>query len=59
MTGLNDPPAANPAVEEDYEAYEDAFLEKVKSEYKDGWTEANWEEVCSVISFQHLNPLIE
>ena len=25
--------------EEDFEAYEDAFLGKIKEEYKDGWTE--------------------
>lgn len=23
----------------------DLFLEKIKNEYKDGWTEENWEEV--------------
>ena len=23
----------------------DAFLDKIKNEYKDGWTENNWEEV--------------
>jgi hypothetical protein len=27
------------------EADMDLFLDKIKNEYKDGWTEDNWEEV--------------
>jgi hypothetical protein len=27
------------------EADLDLFLDKIKTEYKDGWTEENWEEV--------------
>ena len=33
------------APEENFEEYEDLFLEKIKKEYKDGWSEENWEEV--------------
>ena len=37
----------NPSIEgdDDEEAVMDAYLEKIKDEYKDGWTEDNWEEV--------------
>ncbi len=30
---------------DDEEALMDAYLEKIRTEYKDGWTEDNWEEV--------------
>ena len=45
MTGIEKSSNENPVAEEDFEAYEDAFLEKVKKEYKDSWTEENWEKV--------------
>ena len=33
------------AQDDENEANMDAFLDKIKNEYKDGWTEENWEEV--------------
>jgi hypothetical protein len=30
------------------EADLDLFLDKIKTEYKDGWTEENWEEVSKL-----------
>lgn len=46
MTKFN-PLPFNPALEGDDEndAIMDAYLDKIKHEYKDGWTEENWEEV--------------
>jgi hypothetical protein len=32
------------------EADLDLFLDKIKTEYKDAWTEENWEEVTSLNS---------
>merc|ERR1719468_42525 len=45
MTKFN-PLPFNPALEGDDEndAIMDAYLDKIKHEYKDGWTEENWEE---------------
>lgn len=38
----------NPQIEgDDEEAILDAYLDKIKNEYKDTWTEENWEEVNS------------
>ena len=31
--------------DDDQEAIMDAYLDKIKNEYKDAWTEDNWEEV--------------
>jgi hypothetical protein len=38
-------PSGQALNEDDEEALMDAYLEKIKNEYKDGWTEDNWEEV--------------
>lgn len=35
--------ALNPTAED--EEILDLFLDKIKNEYKDAWTEENWEEV--------------
>jgi hypothetical protein len=35
------------------EADFDTFLDKIKNEYKDAWTEENWEEVLT--NFKKLN----
>lgn len=44
----------NPGLEGDDEndAIMDAYLDKIKYEYKDGWTEENWEEVIKCFFFQ-------
>ena len=34
---------------EEGDADMDAFLDKIKYEYKDGWTEENWEEVLRLV----------
>ena len=31
----------------------DLFLDKIKNEYKDAWTEENWEEVCDFLHFEN------
>lgn len=41
----------NPQIEgDDEEAILDAYLDKIKNEYKDTWTEENWEEVNTLFS---------
>ena len=43
MTQIEKSSSDKPVIEEeDFEAYEDAFLEKVKTEYKDGWSEGKY-----------------
>ena len=46
LPGNSSAPSGQALNEDDEEALMDAYLEKIKNEYKDGWTEDNWEEVC-------------
>jgi hypothetical protein len=52
--------------EEPYSIYEgmnedemDRFLDKIKNEYKDGWTEENWEEEMEKHPFFMTKPIDE
>lgn len=36
----------------------DQFLDKIKNEYKDAWTEENWEQVRNYAFLASLKPLL-
>ena len=48
LPGMPDTQNSGLSPEED-EALMDAYLDKIKNEYKDAWTEENWEEVIIVL----------
>lgn len=50
MLNLENFPMLNSQNNMDDEALMDAYLDKIKHEYKDAWTEENWEEVIKSVT---------